>query len=57
MTAMALIDVDKAAKDAVDEAGLKIVPLLEPILTAAVLKLTGELKTLLVGRKITITIE
>lgn len=46
------IDIDKAAKDAVDEAALK----LAPVLDLTVDKLIAELKGLLVGRTITITI-
>lgn len=50
-------DLDKAGKDAVDEVADKIVPLLEPVLDSALAKLTEALKGVLVGRKITITIE
>jgi hypothetical protein len=51
------LDLDKAGKDAVDEVATKIVPLVEPLLDAAIDKLAAALKATLVGRKITITIE
>lgn len=47
------IDIDKAAKDAVDEAALKLAPILQALVTAAV----TQLKDALIGRTITITIK
>ena len=51
------LDLPKATKEAVDEVAERLVPLLEPILDAAIAKLGAELEHILVGRKITITIE
>lgn len=50
-------DLDKAGKDAVDEVATKIVPLLEPVIDSALAKLADALRSVLVGRKVTITIE
>lgn len=56
---MALInvDVDKAGKDAVDEAAKVILPALDPIIQSAIDKFVVGLKGMLIGRKITITID
>lgn len=50
------VDVDKAGKDAVDEAAKVLVPELDPIIEAGIAKLVEGLKSILVGRTITITI-
>jgi hypothetical protein len=50
------LDLEKAGKEAVEEVAEKIVPLLEPILDAAIAKLGAELEYILVGRKININI-
>lgn len=47
------VDVDQAAKDAVDEAAIK----LDPMIQAAIVQLLAGLRTLLVGRTITIKID
>lgn len=47
------IDIDKAAKDAVDEAALKLTPVLDALVTKLLTGLSG----LLVGRTITISIK
>jgi hypothetical protein len=52
---MALVNID--VKEAMDEAAAKLVPALQPVLQAFADKLVEDLKQLLVGRKITITIE
>jgi hypothetical protein len=51
------LDLPKAGVEAVDEASTKIVPELEPILDSAIQKLLDGLRSILVGRTITITIK
>ena len=51
------LDIPKAGVEAVDEASKTIVPELGPILDAAIDKLLTGLKTVFVGRTITITIK
>jgi len=51
------IDTEKAAVAAVDEAAEKFPPALDPVLKAAADHLIEGLRGVLVGRKITITIE
>lgn len=50
---MDIIGLDKAGKDAIDEAAVK----LDPLVQAAIEKALAGLKELLVGRVITITIK
>lgn len=54
------VNLDSAAKAAIDEAALKLLPVIQaadPLVEAAVDKLLAGLKGMLVGRKIVITIE
>lgn len=51
------IGLDKAAKTAIDEAAIKLDPMLEAAIKHALDGLKETLQTLLVGRKVTINVE